>query len=264
MGTKLEGRIAIITGASRGQGEATARLFAEEGARVVLADVRDDIGPDVAASIGPAAVFRKLDVSSEADWTALVAETVERWSGVDILVNNAGVVHPAGLLDLTKADFERVLGINLIGSWLGMKAVAPAMFARGKGSIVNIVSTSGLVGMNGLSAYLSSKWALRGLSKTAALELGHRGVRVNAVFPGGINTVMGNVTNEPVEDLAKYYVGQPIQRIGEPIEVARVSLFLAGDESSYMCGAEIAVDGGLTIGGYTPFLPGAPANLTAG
>jgi 3alpha(or 20beta)-hydroxysteroid dehydrogenase len=260
MGSRLEGKVAIITGAARGQGEATARLFAAEGAKLVLADVAG-AGAQVAESLGSAAIFRKLDVNSEDAWNALVAETVAHFGGLDVLVNNAGVVHPASILDLKKADFERVLGINLIGAWLGMKTAAPAMIARGKGSIVNISSTSGLFGMNGLSAYLSSKWALRGLSKTAALELGHRGVRVNTVFPGGINTPMGNITNEPVEDLAKYYVGQPIQRIGEPIEVAHVSLFLASDEASYLCGSEIAVDGGQTIGNYTPFLPGAPSNV---
>jgi 3alpha(or 20beta)-hydroxysteroid dehydrogenase len=132
------------------------------------------------------------------------------------------------------------------------------MLEKGKGSIVNIVSSSGLFAMNGLTPYIASKWGLRGLTKTAALELGHRGIRVNSVYPGGINTPMGNVTNEPVENLGKYYIGQPIQRIGEPIEVARASLFLASDDASYMCGSELAVDGGQTIGAFTPFLPGAP------
>jgi 3alpha(or 20beta)-hydroxysteroid dehydrogenase len=257
MSNRLEGKVAIITGASRGQGEATARLFAEEGARVVLADVIDE-GRAVAHSIGDQAMFVKLDVSKAADWQAAVAAATLRWGGIDVLINNAGINRPVALLEMEQATFEQVLAINLIGPWLGIKTVAPVMIQKGRGSIVNIVSTSGLLGMNGLTPYLSSKWALRGLSKTAALELGYRGVRVNSVYPGGINTPMGNVTNEPVENLNKYYVGQPIQRIGEPIEVARVSLFLASDDSSYMCGAELVVDGGLTIGPYTPFLPGAP------
>jgi 3alpha(or 20beta)-hydroxysteroid dehydrogenase len=258
MGNRLEGKVAIVTGAARGQGEATARLFVEEGARVVLGDVQEEAGRDAAAALGSNAVFRKLDVSSEEDWASVVADTIARWGPIDVLVNNAGINKPVALVDLTKAEFERTLGINLIGPWLGMKTVGPGMMARGKGSIVNIVSTSGLFALNGLTPYLSSKWALRGLSKTAALEFGHRGVRVNAVFPGGINTPMGNVTNEAVEELNKYYVGQPIARIGEPHEVAAVSLFLASDEASYLCGAEIAVDGGQTLGSYAPFLPGAP------
>lgn len=260
MGGKLEGKIAVVTGAARGQGEATARLFAAQGARVVLADLLDAAA--LAADIGENALAARLDVSSEEDWNAL-AKTVEaHWGAPDILVNNAGIVHPASMLDLTKADFERVLSINLIGAWLGIKTLAPGMIAKGKGAIVNISSSSGLWGMNGLTAYSASKWALRGISKTAAMELGHKGVRVNAVFPGGINTAMGNVTNEEVSELAKYYVGQTIQRIGEPEEVANTSLFLASDDASYVCGAEITVDGGQTLGVFTPFLPGAPNSAT--
>jgi 3alpha(or 20beta)-hydroxysteroid dehydrogenase len=213
--------------------------------------------------LGADAVFRKLDVSNEENWKSVVADTTARWGKIDVLINNAGINVPVALVDLAKADFERTLGINLIGPWLGMKSAGPGMMTRGSGSIVNIVSTSGLFAMNGLTPYLASKWALRGVSKTAALEFGPRGVRVNAVFPGGINTPMGNITNEAVEELNKYYVGQPIARIGEPIEVANVSLFLASDESSYLCGAEIAVDGGQTVGIYTPFLPGAPDRLRA-
>jgi 3alpha(or 20beta)-hydroxysteroid dehydrogenase len=254
--SKLEGRIAIITGAARGQGEATARLFAAEGARVILVDMLEAEGAAVARDIGDNAMFRKLDVSDEDGWNALVADVQARWGTVDILVNNAGIVHPATITDLKKDDFERVLRINLIGSWLGMKAVAPAMEAQGRGAIVNVCSTSALHGINGLAAYLSSKWALRGLTKTAAMEFARKGIRVNAVFPGGINTPMGNVTGEPVEDLAKYYTGYPIQRIGEPEEVAQANLFLASDAASFICGAELAVDGGQTVGQYRPQLPG--------
>jgi 3alpha(or 20beta)-hydroxysteroid dehydrogenase len=261
MARRLEGRIAIITGASRGQGEATARLFAEAGARVVLADVSEPEGSAVAASIGTGSMFHQLDVSSEESWAKLMDRVKAQWGTPDILVNNAGIVHPVDALSLEKADFERVLSINLIGAWLGIKAVAPGMIEKGKGAIVNIVSSSGLIGMNGLTAYMSSKWALRGLTKNCAMELGYRGIRVNAVFPGGINTRMGNVTNDPPEELNKYYTGQTIQRIGEPEEVAQASLFLCSDDASYIAGAEIAVDGGQTLGAFTPFLPGAPDNL---
>lgn len=258
---KLAGRVAIITGAARGQGEATARLFVAEGARVVLADLLEADGAAVALELGENARFERLDVSSEDAWMALVERITAEWGAPDVLVNNAGIVHPAAILDLRKTDFERVLGINLIGAWLGIKATAPGMIAKGKGSIVNICSSSALWGMNGLAAYSSSKWAMRGLTKTAAMELGHKGVRVNAVFPGGINTAMGNITNDKPEDLKQYYVGQTIQRIGEPEEVARASLFLASDDASYMAGAELAVDGGQTLGVFTPFLPGAPNSI---
>jgi 3alpha(or 20beta)-hydroxysteroid dehydrogenase len=258
MAGKLKGRVAIITGASRGQGAATASLFQAEGAKVVLLDILESDGEKLARELGSDAVFRKADITREDDWRNTVAETIKRWGSVDILINNAGIVHPASIIDLKKADFERVMQINLIGSWLGIKSVAPAMIAKGKGAIVNICSTSGLWGMNGLAAYSASKWALRGLTKTAAMELGLKGIRVNAVFPGGINTPMGNITNEPVADLAKYYQRQPIQRIGEPLEVARTSLFLVSDDAAYLCGAEIAVDGGMTLGVYNDFLPGAP------
>jgi 3alpha(or 20beta)-hydroxysteroid dehydrogenase len=258
MAGKLDGRIAIITGGARGQGAATARIFAAEGARVVIADMLEAEGAAVARELGTSAAYSKLDVSDEKEWNALAEETAARWGAADILINNAGVVHVASLVDLTKHDFERVLQVNVIGPWLGIKIIAPAMIAKGKGSIVNICSTAALWGMNGLGAYSASKWALRGLTKTAAMELGCKGVRVNAVFPGGVNTAMSNSTNKPGEELDKHFLGQPIQRIAEPEEIARASLFLASDDASYLCGAELAVDGGLTLGKYSDSRPGAP------
>ncbi|GLR65453.1 3-alpha-hydroxysteroid dehydrogenase [Acidocella aquatica] len=258
MSKKLSGRVAVITGAARGQGEATARLFVEHGARVVIADVLAAEGEALARTLGAAAMFVALDTSDEDGWASLQAAVTAKWGAPDILVNNAGVVHAASITELTKADFQRVLNINLIGSWLGIKTLAPAMVAAGKGAIVNICSTSALWGMNGLAAYSASKWALRGLTKTAAMELGARGVRVNAVFPGGINTKMGNIMDASPEELNKYYQNQPIRRIGEPAEVARASLYLASDDASYACGAELTVDGGMTLGVFSEFLPGAP------
>jgi len=260
MPNRLAGRVAIITGGARGQGAATARIFAGEGAKVVVADVLEAEGNKVAAEIGPSAAFSRLDVTNEDNWLGVVTDAERRWGKVDILINNAGVVHPAAITDLKKSDFERVLGINLIGAWLGIKTVAPGMSNRRSGAIVNICSTSGLWGMNGLAAYSSSKWALRGLTKTAAMELGHKGIRVNAIFPGGVNTQMGNITNEPIDEINKYYQGQPIRRIGEPEEIARASLFLVSDDAAYVCGAEVAVDGGMTLGVYHDFLPGAPGS----
>ncbi len=258
MDQKLTGRVAVVTGAARGQGEATARLFLEHGARVVLADILAPEGEALAATLGASAMFIPLDTSSEEGWSTLRAAATAKWGAPDILVNNAGVVHAASITELTKSDFQRVLDINLIGSWLGIKTLAPAMLAAGRGAIVNICSTSALWGMNGLAAYSASKWALRGLTKTAAMELGARGVRVNAVFPGGINTKMGNIMEAPPEEMNKYYQNQPIRRIGEPAEVARASLYLVSDDASYACGAELTVDGGMTLGVFSEFLPGAP------
>jgi 3alpha(or 20beta)-hydroxysteroid dehydrogenase len=164
-------------------------------------------------------------------------------------------------MDTTRQEFERVLGINLVGSFLGIQAVAPRMIERGHGSIINISSIDGLKGSNATSAYSSSKWGVRGLTKVAAMELGPRGVRVNSVHPGGIQTPMtirAGQTPEVAEATRKFYKGVPIGRVGQPEEVARVSLFLASDDASYMCGAEITVDGGMSIGPYYMSQPGAP------
>lgn len=258
MSGRLSGRVAIITGGARGQGAATARIFAAEGARVVIADLLVPEGEAVAAAIGASAVFRKLDVSDENAWNRLVAEIGTLWGSVDILINNAGILHAGTLLDLEKTDFERVLNVNLIGAWLGIKASAPAMIAAGKGSIVNICSIGALVGMNGTGAYGASKWALRGLTKTAAMELGFKGVRVNAVFPGAVNTEMNDANRPATTGNEPQIITRPIQRYADPEEIARASLYLASDESSYLCGAEIVVDGGLTLGAYKDFLPGSP------
>lgn len=255
---RLSGRTAIITGGARGQGAATARIFAAEGARVVVADVLADEGEAVAASIGSSALFRKLDVTDEAAWNELVAEIGSLWGSVDILINNAGILHASTLLDLAKSDFERVLNINLIGAWLGIKAAAPTMIAAGRGSIVNICSIGALCGMNGTGAYGASKWALRGLTKTAAMELGFKGVRVNAIFPGAVDTEMNDANRPASTGTEKQRITRPIQRFAHPEEIARTSLFLASDDASYLCGAELTVDGGLTLGEYKDFLPGSP------
>jgi len=255
---RLAGKVAIVTGGARGMGEATSRLFAAEGAKVVIADVLDREGEALAGAIGNAALFRHHDVTDEASWEAVTADAVRQFGGVDVLVNNAGILLFKTLTETTKAEFERVIGVNLVGTFLGMKVVAPRMVERGKGSIVNISSTAGISGQNGTIAYTASKFGVRGITKIAALELGHRGVRVNSIHPGGINTVMGVAPGTPPEIIDQYYKAVPLQRIGQPPEVARVSLFLASDESSYVCGAEILVDGGMLAGTYYPSLPGAP------
>lgn len=260
---RLQDKVAIVTGGARGMGEATIRLFAREGAKVVIADVLEAEGQALAADIGDAAMFQRLDVSDEASWTALVDAVIARHARIDALVNNAAVVAFGPITDLSVADIDRVLGINVKGTMLGMKHVGAKMCAAGRGSIVNISSVDGLRGVNSVSLYSSSKWAVRGFTKSAALEFGHQGVRVNSVHPGGVNTAMGNP--QALEGDAKNagYERVPLQRIGEPEEIAAASLFLCSDDASYICGAELAVDGGWAAGYYHHYLPAAPASLTS-
>lgn len=258
---RLSGKVAIITGAARGMGEATARLFAAEGAKVVLGDVMVEEGEAVAKDIGADALFQKLDVSSDEDWASIVSTTIDKFGTVDVLINNAGLVHFTPVEHLSAEDAQRILGVNTIGPMLGAKHVAPTMKAAGKGSIVNISSVDGLRGCNGLTVYTASKWAVRGLTKSLAYELGTSGIRVNSVHPGGVNTPMGNARGLPADQLSHAFCRVPLQRIGEPDEIANASLFLASDEASYVTGAELAVDGGWGAGYFQPVLPGAPEGL---
>lgn len=255
---KLEGKVAIVTGGARGMGAATVRRFVAEGAKVAIADVLEAEGAALAAELGDAARYYKLDVTSEESWASVVAAVEADLGPVSVLVNNAGILMFKSLLETTKADYERVLGVNLVGEFLGIKAVAPGMIARGKGSIVNVSSVDGMKGANGLVAYASSKWGVRGLTKVAAMELGHKGVRVNSVHPGGVDTVMSNHNAAPREEVDKGFANVPLQRIGGPEEVAAASAFLASDDASYMHGAEIVVDGGMTVGTYYMGFPGSP------
>jgi 3alpha(or 20beta)-hydroxysteroid dehydrogenase len=260
---RLKDKVAIITGGARGMGEATVRLFAREGAKVIIADVLEAEGQALAADLGDGAMFQRLDVSDEDSWTALVDAVLSRHGRIDALVNNAAVVAFGPITALTVEQIDRVLGINVKGTMLGLKHVGGAMCAAGRGAIVNISSVDGLRGVNSVSLYSSSKWAVRGFTKSAALEFGHQGVRVNSVHPGGVNTAMGNP--QALEGDAKNvgYERVPLQRIGEPEEIAAASLFLCSDESSYICGAELAVDGGWAAGYYHHYLPNAPASLTS-
>ncbi len=256
---KLDGKVAVVTGGARAMGAATARLFVAEGAWVLIADVLDDAGRALAQALGDAASFQHLDVSEEAGWARVAADCVDRFGGVDVLVNNAGILKFGALVDTSLADLQRVLAVNVGGCFLGMKTMAPIMMAKGRGAIVNISSIDGMKGANSIGAYAASKWAVRGLTKVAALEFGHRGVRVNSVHPGGIDTPMGNPRGMPAAEMnALHYKGVPLQRMGESMEVARASLFLASDDASYINGAELTVDGGWTAGHYYPGYPGAP------
>jgi 3alpha(or 20beta)-hydroxysteroid dehydrogenase len=241
---RLDGKVAIITGGARGQGAAEARLFAAEGAKVVLADVLDDEGAAVAAEIGEAARYVHLDVTDEDQWAATVAFAEETFGPVTVLVNNAGILLFQALHKTDLSDFENVMRVNVTGVFLGMKAVTRSMERAGGGAIVNISSTAGLQGLPFLGAYVASKWAVRGLTKTAAIDLGHKNIRVNSVHPGGIDTPMVAGTSGD----APFYKRLPVPRMGSPDEAARAVLFLASDEASYIAGAELAVDGGATCG----------------
>lgn len=245
---RLDGKIAIITGAARGQGAAEARRFVAEGARVMVTDVLDDEGRALADELGSATVYTPLDVTDEEQWRAALDLLLEAFGPPTVLVNNAGVLTFGALVDTPTEDFRRVVDVNLTGTFLGMKAVAPAMGEAGGGSIVNISSTGGLTGLPAVSAYVASKWGVRGLTKTAALELGPAGIRVNSVHPGGINTTMVAPEGTPDEAFQAFADKLPIRRIGRVGDVAELVLFLAAEESSYCTGAEFAIDGGQTAG----------------
>ncbi len=259
---RFVGRVAIVTGGASGMGAATCRLFAAEGAKVAIADVQD--GSALAAELGEAARYYRHDVTDPDAWTALVEQVEAELGPIDILVNNAGVLVLKTLVDTTPEEFRRVQSVNLEGPFLGMRAVIPGMVARGKGAIVNVSSMDGLRGANALGPYTASKWGLRGLTKVAALELAHKGIRVNSIHPGTINTPMGNPGLLAPEEINRYFVSYPAQRMGHPEEVARATLFLCSDDASYIMGAELAVDGGVTAGDYMPGLGGEPDALKPG
>ncbi|MBP1687032.1 MAG: 3-alpha-hydroxysteroid dehydrogenase [Deltaproteobacteria bacterium] len=258
MAGRVQGKVAIISGGARGLGGATTRLLAAEGAKVVIADMLDADGQQLAREIGSAALYRHHDVTDEASWQTVVAAAKQQFGHIDILINAAGVVFFGTVVDTPKSEFERILSVNLVGTFLGIKSVGPTMMAQRKGAIINFSSVDGLKGTNAMGAYAASKWGVRGLSKVAAMELGPHGIRVNSIHPGGINTAMGNPGALSGVELNKPYQQQPIQRIGEPEEIARTCLFLASDEASYICGTEIVVDGGMVCGLYQHMLPGAP------
>ena len=240
---RLQDKVCLITGAARGQGAAEARLFAAEGARVWLTDVRDAEGGALASEIG--GEYRHLDVSGARAWESVVAEVVDASGRIDVLVNNAAIFHAKRLCETGPEDFEAVMAVNCTGVFLGMRAVAPVMIEAGRGSIVNISSIAGLVGARSAFAYSASKWAVRGMTKSAALDLGRRGIRVNSIYPGFIETDMLHQVSGYTDDgsMARLV---PLGRVGEAEEVARLVLFVASDECSYSTGGEFIVDGGVT------------------
>ena len=244
---RLEGKVALITGGARGQGAEEGRLFAAEGATVILSDVLDEEGRATAEAID-GADYAHHDVRSESEWASVVADIVRRHGRLDVLVNNAGVDLMKRLDATSLEEFMRLIDINLVGVFLGMRTVAAAMIdAAHGGSIVNISSVAGLEGVKNRGAYTSTKWAVRGLTKVAAQEWGPHGIRVNSVHPGMIETPMTadlRAFSDPATRV-RAERGVPLQRMGQPIDIANMVLFLACEESSYCTGQEFTVDGGV-------------------
>ncbi len=240
---RLDGKAAIVTGASRGIGAVTAKLFVEEGAKVVLTDILVAEGEKLAKELGRNALFMRHDVAKEEDWVDVVHQTEATFGSINILVNNAGVATTNMFESSTVEDYKWVFEVNQLSIFMGTQAVIPSMKKTGNGSIVNISSISGLVGQIGGAAYNGTKFAVRGMTKSAAIELGPLGIRVNSVHPGLVKTPMTEIPEhqEILEQMAKAI---PLGRIGEAIELAYLNLFLASDESSYCTGAEFVADGG--------------------
>ncbi len=251
---RLDGKVALITGGARGMGKSHVRHFVAEGARVVFGDVLDDRGAALAAEHDQQSCrYIHHDVTSEAGWTAAVAAAVDTFGKLDVLVNNAGVLTFARIADMPLAEFRRVLEVNAVGCWLGMKAAIGPMKARGGGSIINISSIEGFTGAAGLSAYSASKFAIRGMTKSAAQELGQFGIRVNSVHPGGVLTSMtlGQAASADPADADAFIKAMPLARFAKPAEISCLVAYLASDESSYSTGSEFVADGGVLSGpGY--------------
>jgi 3alpha(or 20beta)-hydroxysteroid dehydrogenase len=241
--TKLAGKVALVTGAARGMGLSHARKMASEGAKVVMTDIREDLGRSAAAEIDGDVRFVLHDVAKAADWDRVIAATEAAFGHLNVLVNNAGITALRSLEDSTEADYRAVIDVNQLSVWLGMKAGSVSIRRAGGGSIINVSSTLGVVGGANLIAYTASKFAVRGMSKGAAAELGCYNIRVNSIHPGGIVTEMTKASGGAMDAV---FAAIPIARRGDPIEVSNVVSFLASDDSSYITGAEIIIDGGWT------------------
>jgi 3alpha(or 20beta)-hydroxysteroid dehydrogenase len=242
---RLANKVAIVTGGAQGQGAGISRAYVAEGAKTVIADIAKEEGQALADELGPDAVFVDHDVSDEASWISLVEDTNQRFGPVNVLANNAGILRFGEIEKMTAEEFELVFRVNQLGCFLGMKSVSRTMRKNGGGSIINASSVEGLAGMPSCAAYAATKWAIRGMTKVAAMELGPKGIRVNSVHPGMIDTPMTRIHGG---DAAMEYGATkiPLRRVGHPEDIAPLYVFLASDESSYINGAEIAIDGGVT------------------
>ena len=240
---RLDNKVAIITGAAQGMGAAHAKRFVEEGAKVVATDLSEEKGQALVDELGENAIFVKQNVTSEEDWVNVVSKAEEVFGPVNILVNNAGISVTKSMMDTSLEEYRRIVEINQVSVFLGMRSVAPSMEKAGNGSIVNISSMCGIVG--GAIGYTDTKFAVRGMTKAAAIELSYKGIRVNSVHPGVIATPM--IQQEDAKDvIVEFAKTIPLKRIAQPEEVSNLVLFLASDESSYSTGSEFVVDGGLT------------------
>lgn len=257
---RLEGKVALVTGGARGIGEGIVRRFVAEGASVMITDVLETEGQALADELGPRTAFQRHDVTSRSDWDAAIAATEATFSKLDTLVNNAGVLIFRGIDDLSETEMRRILDINLLGTIIGSQAVIPAIERAGGGSITNMSSADGISGANSLTVYCASKFGVRGFTKALALELGHRGIRVNSLHPGGILTPMANPTGIPREDYDKGFWIYPAQRSGDVADIGAAAAFLASDDAKYCMGTELSVDGGLNAGHYYMGFAGAPTN----
>lgn len=251
MAQKLEQKVAIITGGARGLGESVARMFVAEGARVIIADVSDAVGQKLCEELGPNAHYVHLDVTSESDWQRAIDSTCSRFGNPTVLVNNAGIYRPAPMESVSADEYMLTIRINQLGTFLGMRSVIKPMKEAGAGSIVNIASTAALQGQAGALSYVASKFAVRGMTKTAALELAPFRIRVNSVHPGAMATPMlVEAFGAPdTADLIKRDMPSiPVRRMSAPVEIARLVLYVASDDASYSTGGEFIADGGLTAG----------------
>lgn len=255
---RLVGKVALVTGGARGIGEGIVRRFVAEGAQVMITDVLVAEGRALADELGTAAAFHKHDVVSRVEWDDAIAATEARFGKLDILVNNAGVIVFKKLDDLTEAEMRRIIDINLMGTMIGTQAAIPALERAGGGSVINMSSADGIAGANSLTAYCASKFAVRGFTKAAALELGPRKIRVNSIHPGGIVTPLSNPTNVPREQYDMGFKIYAAQRAGDPHDIGAAAAYLASDDAAYCMGTELSVDGGLTAGHYYMSMPGAP------
>lgn len=259
---RLKGKVALITGASQGQGWAHARRFCAEGARVVIADIQDEKGTRLAADLGKAAYYVHLDVSAESDWSRAIEDAIGHFGRLDVLINNAGVVEVSPIAEMELASYLRVAMVNEVGCFLGMRAVIAPMQVTGGGSIINVSSTAGLQGVPGVAAYSASKHAIRGLTRTASLELGSLAIRVNSVCPGGVDAPQLHQKEFAAVDRDAFLENQAIHRWCSPDEVSSLMVFLASDDSLYCTGADFLIDGGAMAGrpipGFAPTTAGGP------
>jgi 3alpha(or 20beta)-hydroxysteroid dehydrogenase len=251
---RLKDKVALVTGGSRGFGASIVRLFHREGASVVIADVRDEEGQALAASLGSRARYQHLDVTRETEWLSAISAAEKTFGPLRILVNNAGIFRTKPLVETSLDDYQLTVGINQTGTFLGIRHGVPAMRAAGGGSIINIASTAGIEGVSYALPYTASKHAVIGMTRAAALEIAAYGIRINALCPGGMLTpLIAESYQVPLDSLVGMDMPTaPMRRMGTPDEIAGTVLFLASDEASYTTGSVFTADGGLTAGIYSP------------